>query len=353
MNIASAELLQRAAQGTTDALLRRRQLDQQLQEALQRNALESQLRDVQEKRYGAQQEHFATAEAAQADAFKKQQDNQKKQLQAMDDKYNLEKHLKDLESASSNLKDSMGALATDVKAGAQTPEQASGYLQQSFKKLSPELQNDIVAQNPRIQAAMDGKVDWNTLADTYQQSQMGKGKQNTAVGIQYENKAKEFQDQLDAGQGDDESDEDWAKRQQQLQQAVDLNTQLAKTVAGLRPSQTKATKGSKSNPIPGLPPVTNSSTTTTNFGGPTAPAPNVPQGIIPNTAPLPQAAPNPALPSATPSDVPAPGLPKPAAPLPNHVTYLQAHPKTANMFDQQYGTGSAAKYLKPQPAAAQ
>ena len=168
-----------------------------------------------------------------------------------------------------------------------------------------------------------------------------------------QNQIKADQAQLDAGQKDDEEGDDWTARQAALSTSIKKGNDYLDWLTGHRPDINKTTTGTKSNPIPGLPPVTNSSTTTSSFGGPTAPAPNVPQGIIPNTAPLPQAAPNPALPSATPSAVPAPGLPKPAAPLPNHVAYLQAHPKTADMFDQQYGTGSAAKYLKPQPAAAQ
>ena len=36
----------------------------------------------------------------------------------------------------------------------------------------------------------------------------------------------------------------------------------------------------------------------------------------------------------------------PAEPLPNHVAALKADPTLAAKFDQQYGAGSAARYLK-------
>ena len=362
MNIASAELLQRAAQGTTDALLKRREIDNQLQAALQGNMLKEQTERGAEARYNAQQQHWATTEQTQADAFKKQQDTAAKNQQLAEDEFKFDKVTKAATAAMTDLTDAFGQgaisaqkwIASGGKEG-KDPKSIGAAAKSAFQNLSPEVQKEVAGRSPNLQDYFNGTADYSTMAQAYQQKQQsgGKGKQNIAVGIQYENEAKKFQDQLDDGQDDDESDKNWAKRQQTLQQAVDLNTQLAKTVAGLRPPETKTTTGTKSNPIPGLPPVTNSSTTATSFGGPT-PAPNVPQKTIPpNTAPLPQAAPNPALPSATPSAGPAPGLPKPAAPLPNHVTYLQAHPETANMFDQQYGAGSAAKYLQPQPAAAQ
>lgn len=350
MNILSAKLLQDAVQNTTQQIQQRHATDLAAQEAMQRNAIEEASRQVNEARYNAQQQHWTATEAAQAEAATKAQQNQEKIIQQNREKWDLDKGIAQLSAAREEgraagftLNNGLIGMARD---GADAPTIAASL--KGSLDMKPEFRDDILSQNPNLGIMLKGTFDPAKLAalpfvnvKTGAPSEGGAGMGGKGVegvhaealrlGNEAQAKTAAAQQELSQGQSDDETDEDWAARQAQLTGDIksatneaSMHMAYAKRLEGLGPSKNTTTTTVRPNTWTGAP-MTTTSSQTSSFGAPEAPAgPSSPPAAAgtPTGAPAPRPAsltqpvtpPNLSSPVLQPSAAVAPGVTPPAMP---------------------------------------
>ena len=157
MNRADVALLDNQLNELGNTFLRNRQLAQE-------GALRSKEIDVNQAFRNAQMEHYAQMQQAQED--RADQANQRNDL--LEKQIGLKQSAQDLSEAQASLKESVGTLAGQVKAGKMTQEQATQYFRDSMDngigKQNPQLHDQMLAQ-PQYKAMYDGQMDWATVAD--------------------------------------------------------------------------------------------------------------------------------------------------------------------------------------------
>lgn len=198
-NFHDVELLQNALQNAGESAMRRKQLSAQQQMEMQRIALESQLRDIQEKRYEAQGEHFQelqTAEARRAAA-------EAEHFNQIEKQYGLKGTLASLDSARQDLQQGLQGLALDRDL---TPEQKTAYFKQSVDNIGDEGMKRQLMVNPQFNAIYSGQANWDSIAQQVQAAGGAGGKLGTTQQqIEAWRKA-----QADADESGDPKDQEYA-----------------------------------------------------------------------------------------------------------------------------------------------
>ena len=316
-------MLQSAINGVGEGALRRRALDQQHQAEMSRLALESQLRDVQEKRYDAQSAHFGEMEKIATDRNQGLSDAQITKAKQLAIK-TFSDHKKSVESSVRQ-----GLMDADVAAdalrttGEQINTQTGGLLDESPDYA--EVSNpDYTLKNPPSFDPKDAMIQRDKYA-TALETQATAAKDNPTLATQLQDRA------------------------------AKIRQSIAKTPE-VKPIGSKETvlfgdeKDAAGNPV-------KIGTTRQNIypPAPTAAIP-APADAVPAPASSAPATPfssllNPQEDAPQPSSIPLPpantnGVPTAKTPKPQHVAYLVAHPETAAAFDQKFGQGSAALVLK-------
>jgi len=293
INVATADLIERAQQAAQQQELQREQMLLAARTEGARYAAELAARNIQEARYGAQAQHFAQTEANQSAAERIREENEAKQTQMIQNKYNLDNTIAKLKATTDNARETGYRLQNDIvgmaRDGLDAPTIARG-LNGSLAK-HPELRDTITDAFPSIGVMLQGKFDPAKLAqrplvDEKTGAPTGQGvggEGRKAAGIQYQDAAKAAQDEPDAGKQDSETDDAWESRSARLTQLRDLNLQNVARDAGWRADQTTTETGT--NPY-GL--AYNKSRTTT-FGvpqtGPALPGAAAPAGQGPMFGP--------------------------------------------------------------------
>lgn len=111
-NRQDVQMLQEALQGLGQGFAQRRQQSAEHDTEMQKLALESQLRDIQQSRYDAQGEHFNKMEAGQQDYYNKVLENQKLAQSKQDDKATQVASQEDMKNKQSLLQTVIGLNAT-------------------------------------------------------------------------------------------------------------------------------------------------------------------------------------------------------------------------------------------------
>lgn len=161
-NFHDVELLQNALQNAGESAMRRKQLTAQQQMEMQRLALESQLRDIQQSRYDAMGKHFQEMEdiGSQRNAILAQSEA---------DKTRLEEQGKvmatDFANALGGMREYVQTLRANRIANQQDPnkgltkEDAAKLFNSSVSNLPPELHDKLLQQNPMYSGLASGQID--------------------------------------------------------------------------------------------------------------------------------------------------------------------------------------------------
>lgn len=199
-NFHDVELLQNALQNAGESAMRRKQLSAQQQMEMQRLALESQLRDIQEARYQAQGEHFNEMQASQNRLAAAQQEH----FNQIEKQYGLKSTLASLDSARQDLQQGLQGLALDDK---MTPEQKSAYFKQSVDSIGDEGMKKQLLVNPQFNAIYSGQANWGSIAQQVQAARGANGDRPGATQQQIEAWRKA---QADADDSGDPKDQEYA-----------------------------------------------------------------------------------------------------------------------------------------------
>ena len=290
-------MLQNSLQNLGNTFQRNRQMEaenslrqQALDEAARRTQVEQSFRD-------AQIQHYSNMEEKQSDMAKEQSDK----LDAIEKKYGVQQAYQDLQTAQANITKGMQGLSLDKSL---PPEEKTAYLQQSIDGMPDNIKTSML-QNPQIKALYDGEGDWDAVAAAVQQHQSGK---MGATDLQI----KDWQAAQSAADSEDDP-----QQKAKLQAVADmyksnLPAALKTTAPAVAPKPSEIQQNIIQEPNGG---GFRTNTLTKSFA-------------LPGTIPTAQ-----------------PPIQPPAA----HIAYLQANPQFADQFDQKYGQGASAQYLKPIP----
>lgn len=169
-NRADVEMLNNAISGLGNSFAQRRQQQFEREQAMQRLALESQLRDIQEARYNAQGEHFNKMESAQQDYYNKVLTNQQtrdkvsdERNAALDKAAGLKQAVEDFKEAQQAMASSVQRIGQQVKAGKISNDDANQYFLGTMDSM-PDAIKQKMQQTPEFQMVHAGKFDWATAA---------------------------------------------------------------------------------------------------------------------------------------------------------------------------------------------
>lgn len=157
MNRADVALLDSQLDELGNTFLRNRQLQQEGQLRGREIDVNNAFRQAQMQHYNAMEEHYGAMQQKESE----RNDILEKQI-------GLRQSAQDLAEAQSSLKESVGALAQQVKAGKMSQDEATQYFKDAMDngigKSNPALHDQMLAQ-PQYKAMYDGNMDWATVAD--------------------------------------------------------------------------------------------------------------------------------------------------------------------------------------------
>ena len=161
-------------QNMGESAIRRKQLTAQQQMEMQRLALESQMRDIEQSRY-----NMAQARYEKMTELEQERGNiDQSRMDAMEKKYGLEDTLKKLDGFRQDLTQGLQGLAMD---NSLTPEEKSAYFKNSVDSIGDDNMKKQLLVNPQFNAIYSGKANWDSIAQQVQASQAGGGARPGAI----------------------------------------------------------------------------------------------------------------------------------------------------------------------------
>lgn len=336
MNRADVAMLVDSLNNFGEGAMKRKQTQFQNEQAMQRLALEQQVKDIQESRYNAQQTHYNEIEKSNS----RRADAADTRAQAQSDAEGL-KEKADLFKSAAGL-NATGALTDESRdqfnkwLSSDTHFGATGL---QLKAVDPKFQKTAGKETAVVQAIKTAESYRKQADDTDDPEQK---KQYLGYADLLEKAAKK--------QGEFAPPKAGMNKNTQLQYDPLTGKLIGKseTDAPILP------------PEPSTPAASNSPTATPNVPPPSASL--VPLSGAGMFSPIQQSKPqitpedvnsllgSPSAPTAvTPAASPATPMATPVNPPPSHVAYLKANandPKVIADFEQKYGQGSAAQYLQ-------